>query len=41
VLDRRFIGLAAGAAFPIDVIQSAELARMRVLLLGDSRLHAS
>ena len=38
VLDRRFIGLAAGAAFPIDVIQRAELARMRVLLLGGSRV---
>jgi 5-(aminomethyl)-3-furanmethanol phosphate kinase len=41
VLDRRFIGLAQGAAFPIDVIQRAELARMRVLLLGETRANAS
>jgi len=37
ILDRRFIGLAQSAAFPIDVIQRAELARMRVLLLGETR----
>jgi aspartokinase-like uncharacterized kinase len=41
ILDRRFIGLADGVAFPIDVIQRAELARMRVLLLGDSRVNAA
>jgi aspartokinase-like uncharacterized kinase len=39
ILDRRFIGLAEGVAFPIDVIQRAELARMRVLLLGETRLN--
>jgi 5-(aminomethyl)-3-furanmethanol phosphate kinase len=41
VLDRRFIGLAQGVAFPIDVIQRAELARMRVLLLGETRANGS
>ncbi len=41
ILDRRFAGLAQGAAFPIDVIQRAELALMRVLLLGDTRANAS
>jgi aspartokinase-like uncharacterized kinase len=38
ILDRRFVGLAQGAAFPIDVIQRAELSRMRALLLGETRL---
>lgn len=38
VLDSRFAGIAAGAAFPIDVMHRAELARMRALLLGDVRL---
>jgi aspartokinase-like uncharacterized kinase len=37
ILDRRFQSLAQGAAFPIDVIQRSELARMRSLLLGESR----
>jgi aspartokinase-like uncharacterized kinase len=37
ILDGRFVGLAQGAAFPIDVIQRAELSRMRVLLLGETR----
>jgi aspartokinase-like uncharacterized kinase len=41
ILDRRFIGLAQGAAFPIDVIQRAELARMRVLLLGETRANVA
>lgn len=39
VLDGRFTTLAAGASFPIDVIQRAELARMRSLLLGEVRLN--
>jgi aspartokinase-like uncharacterized kinase len=37
VLDRRFAGIARGAAFPIDVVHKAELARMRSLLLGEDR----
>lgn len=37
IIDRRFVGLAQGVAFPIDVIQRAELARMRGLLLGETR----
>jgi len=37
VLDSRFAALAAGAGFPIDVIQRSELARVRSLLLGDLR----
>jgi aspartokinase-like uncharacterized kinase len=41
VLDGRFIGLAQGVAFPIDVIQRAELSRMRALLLGETRASAS
>jgi aspartokinase-like uncharacterized kinase len=41
ILDRRFLGLAEGVAFPIDVIQRAELARMRVLLLGETRLNGA
>ena len=41
ILDRRVIGLAEGVAFPIDVIQRAELARMRVLLLGETRLNGA
>ena len=40
ILDRRFVGLADGVAFPIDVIQRAELARMRGLLLGETRANA-
>ena len=35
VLDAGFAGLAAGAAFPIDVIHHSELTRMRALLLGE------
>jgi 5-(aminomethyl)-3-furanmethanol phosphate kinase len=34
VLDRRFAPLAQDSSFPIDVIHSADLARMRSLLLG-------
>ena len=41
ILDRRFVGLAEGVAFPIDVIQRAELTRMRGLLLGETRANAS
>jgi 5-(aminomethyl)-3-furanmethanol phosphate kinase len=37
VLDRRFVSLASGAAFPIDVVQRTELARMRSLLIGEGR----
>jgi len=37
VLDRRFITLAGGAAFPIDILHHSELARARSLLLGDYR----
>ncbi len=37
VLDRRFMTLARGAAFPIDVLQRTELARVRSLLLGEDR----
>jgi aspartokinase-like uncharacterized kinase len=39
VLDSRFAALATGAAFPIDVVHRAELARMRSLLLGEVRLN--
>jgi aspartokinase-like uncharacterized kinase len=38
VLDSRFATIAAAAAFPIDVMHRAELARMRSLLLGEVRL---
>jgi aspartokinase-like uncharacterized kinase len=41
ILDRRFVGLAEGVAFPIDVIPRAELAQMRNLLLGESRATGS
>ena len=37
ILDRRFPSLAKGAAFPIDIVQRDELARMRALLLADGR----
>ena len=37
VLDGRFAGIARGAAFPIDIVHKAELARMRSLLLGENR----
>lgn len=37
ILDRRFAGIARGAAFPIDIVHKAELARMRSLLLGEVR----
>jgi 5-(aminomethyl)-3-furanmethanol phosphate kinase len=37
ILDRRFAALAAGAACSIDIVQRTELARMRVLLLGEQR----
>lgn len=41
VLDSRFGSLATGAGFPIDVIQRAELGRMRSLLLGEPRVLAN
>jgi 5-(aminomethyl)-3-furanmethanol phosphate kinase len=41
VLDRRFAGDAHGAAFPIEIVHKAELARMRSLLLGDGRARAN
>jgi aspartokinase-like uncharacterized kinase len=37
VLDKRFAGIAAGAAFPIDVVHKSETARVRSLLLGQVR----
>jgi len=37
VVDGRFLSLASGAAFPIDVLQRTELARARSMLLGDTR----
>ena len=37
ILDGRFVGLAQGVAFPIDVVQRVELSRMRALLLGETR----
>ena len=37
VVDSRFVSLANGAAFPIDVLQRTDLARARALLLGDHR----
>jgi aspartokinase-like uncharacterized kinase len=40
VLDNRFPGLAAGAAFPIELLHKDELERMRALLLGEVRLMA-
>jgi aspartokinase-like uncharacterized kinase len=41
VLDGRFVALAAGASFPIDVVHRAELARMRSMLLGEVRLNGA
>jgi 5-(aminomethyl)-3-furanmethanol phosphate kinase len=35
VVDRRFVTLAGGAAFPIDVLHHSELGRARSLLLGE------
>lgn len=40
VLDRRFASWADGAAFPIELLHEADLARMRSLLIGDVRLTA-
>ena len=37
VLDKRFPGIAVGAAFPIDVVHKSETARVRSLLLGQVR----
>ena len=37
VLDKGFGERSLGAAFPIEVIDKSELARMRLLLLGESR----
>jgi 5-(aminomethyl)-3-furanmethanol phosphate kinase len=38
VVDLRFAALAAGAAFPIDVVHHDEIARVRALLLGQLRV---
>jgi len=38
VLDRRFASLADGAAFPIHVIRDSDLAQMRALLIGETRV---
>lgn len=35
VIDRRFVRAAAGAAFPIDVVDKDALAWMRALLIGE------
>jgi aspartokinase-like uncharacterized kinase len=40
VLDQRFPALAKDAAFPIEVVNKDELARMRAMLLGDVRVSA-
>jgi len=37
VLDEGFNDCAQGAAFPIDIMDKSELARMRALLLGEPR----
>jgi len=37
IVDEAFGTLADGAAFPIDVVECSEVARMRALLLGDGR----
>ena len=37
IVDGRFVSLAGGAAFPIDVLQRTELSRIRSLLLGEDR----
>lgn len=37
VLDRRFASAARGAAFPIDIVDKGDLARMRALLIGEVR----
>ena len=34
VLDRRFVAMADGVSFPIDIVHHGELTRMRALLLG-------
>jgi 5-(aminomethyl)-3-furanmethanol phosphate kinase len=37
VLDRRFVSGANSAGLPVDVVQCADLARMRALLHGDTK----
>lgn len=37
IVDRRFLELAAGAVFPIELVQRTEITRMRSLLLGQDR----
>ena len=41
VIDEAFASRAEGVAFPIDVVDKIELARMRALLLGGARYLAS
>lgn len=40
IVDRRFARWAGAAALPIDLMQHTELARMRAMLLGDTRAPA-
>jgi 5-(aminomethyl)-3-furanmethanol phosphate kinase len=40
VVDRRFAAWAEGAAFPIELLNEADLPRMRSLLIGEVRLPA-
>jgi aspartokinase-like uncharacterized kinase len=40
VLDDGFALRAAGAAFPIEILDRSELARMRALLLGEGRIQS-
>jgi 5-(aminomethyl)-3-furanmethanol phosphate kinase len=40
VLDDGFARRAAGAAFPIEILDRSELARMRALLLGEGRIQS-
>lgn len=37
IVDQRFGALSEGAAFPIDVVQSSDVGRVRSLLLGGGR----
>jgi aspartokinase-like uncharacterized kinase len=37
VLDRRFATIARDVSFPIDIVHRAEMARVRSLLLGETR----
>jgi hypothetical protein len=41
VLDRRFASLAEGAAFPIDLVQRDDLARVRSMLIGEESVYAA